>query len=342
MASRLHDRAALSRTLTRALDTLADDAPPALQTLLPELRTLLGCEQVMAYGLSPALGRTRLDWCYALARDPAISERLARTINEAPGAWGLFDPTCPDPVQRNQPLSIAGLQRVTGRPPAPLWSEVARPALGVVDQLRVLVCEGPVILGWVGGFHDRPFTGADARALAAVVPALRRRLRLERLLGRASLQVAALDAALDQIPGAAFVVDRRGGVEHANAAGRRLLDADRAAVLADVAASAGAPSSAAPYAITSLETAGVTGLSLAVQQRPPPDLVDRARRAARRIGLTPRQAEVLALLAKGAANKTIAAALGCAPATVEIHVSAVLQRAQVDCRAALVAWFWTQ
>ncbi|MDB4932237.1 MAG: Transcriptional regulator, LuxR family, partial [Myxococcaceae bacterium] len=174
------------------------------------------------------------------------------------------------------------------------------------------------------------------------VPALRRRLRLERLLGRASLQLAALAAALELIPGAVFVVDRRGGVEHTNAAGRSLLDGDRAAVVADLAASAVAPSGAAPYAITRLESAGVTGLSLAVQQRPSPDLVARAQRAARRLGLTPRQSEVLALLAKGAANKTIAAALGCAPATVEIHVSAVLQRAQVDCRAALVAWFWTQ
>lgn len=59
--------------------------------------------------------------------------------------------------------------------------------------------------------------------------------------------------------------------------------------------------------------------------------------AARRWGLTPRQAQVLEQLANGMSNAQIATLLGCAEATVEIHVSRVLDRAGVDSRAGLLA-----
>lgn len=53
--------------------------------------------------------------------------------------------------------------------------------------------------------------------------------------------------------------------------------------------------------------------------------------------LTERQREVVALLAEGAANKSIAVTLGISAATVEKHVSAILQRWQVSSRAGIVA-----
>ncbi len=56
--------------------------------------------------------------------------------------------------------------------------------------------------------------------------------------------------------------------------------------------------------------------------------------------LSPRQAQVLELLAGGAANKTIAARLGCTPRTVEDHVGALLKKSGADSRTALVARFW--
>lgn len=79
---------------------------------------------------------------------------------------------------------------------------------------------------------------------------------------------------------------------------------------------------------------------------PPPDPRDPervARRAfelAERHRLTPRQAEVLALLAQGRTNRTIAAALGCRESTVEFHVTAILARLHCRNRAAAVARFW--
>lgn len=50
------------------------------------------------------------------------------------------------------------------------------------------------------------------------------------------------------------------------------------------------------------------------------------------VALTPRQTEVLRLLAKGASNKEIADALGCAEATVRVHVSTVLRLLDVENR----------
>jgi DNA-binding NarL/FixJ family response regulator len=57
--------------------------------------------------------------------------------------------------------------------------------------------------------------------------------------------------------------------------------------------------------------------------------------------LTPRQLAVLEHLIHGDASKTIADKLGCRVNTVEVHVSAILKKAQVSSRAALVARFWT-
>jgi DNA-binding CsgD family transcriptional regulator len=82
---------------------------------------------------------------------------------------------------------------------------------------------------------------------------------------------------------------------------------------------------------------------------PPPSSRGRVARAARdsrlrelaeKWQLTERQRDVLALLVEGLANKEIAARLDCSVGTIENHVTRLLKRAGVDCRAALTATFW--
>jgi DNA-binding CsgD family transcriptional regulator len=58
--------------------------------------------------------------------------------------------------------------------------------------------------------------------------------------------------------------------------------------------------------------------------------------------LTPRQADVLALVATGKTNKEIAQALACADNTVELHVTHVLRKAGVTSRSQLIARFWSE
>jgi len=60
-----------------------------------------------------------------------------------------------------------------------------------------------------------------------------------------------------------------------------------------------------------------------------------------RWGLTPRQAEVLQLVAQGMSNRAVAASLGCSEGTIELHVTSVLDKAECESRAQLVARLWT-
>jgi len=69
--------------------------------------------------------------------------------------------------------------------------------------------------------------------------------------------------------------------------------------------------------------------------------VDRLDAAARRWELTPKQADVLGLLVHGLTNRSIAAALGCAESTVELHVTTLLRKAHCSGRAQVVARYWT-
>ena len=61
---------------------------------------------------------------------------------------------------------------------------------------------------------------------------------------------------------------------------------------------------------------------------------------AARWGLTGREAEVLEHIIQGTSNKVIAARLGCAERTVEVHVTHVLSKADVESRSALIAKFF--
>lgn len=94
-----------------------------------------------------------------------------------------------------------------------------------------------------------------------------------------------------------------------------------------------------PWVAIALETAraGRAEPKEAIEE---PELSRRLRRA-REIGqLTPRQVEVLELVARGKTNKEIAAVLGRSEGTVEVHVTNLLRKYGSSNRAGLVAMFW--
>ncbi|HEY4180511.1 MAG TPA: helix-turn-helix transcriptional regulator [Kofleriaceae bacterium] len=94
------------------------------------------------------------------------------------------------------------------------------------------------------------------------------------------------------------------------------------------------------------DNARVRGDSLASRDPAPPravqpELEDRVRHTEAALGLTRRQAEVLALTVRGLSNKEIGSELGCAENTVELHVTQLLKKSGAQGRVQLVARFWT-
>ena len=313
----------------------------AIGEIIRPIERLVSSTKVAAFGVSLESGHAALSFASAsralLEPGPAA---FASVIQARPRDFAAFDTACPEPGQRN----VVVLRREIGA-----WARVdalpvARDAFPVYglsrdDFMRVLVCDGPSLLAWVGAFRREPFGERERQAMQRVVPALRRRLRAERLLKELSVTAAALGAAMEAIDTPAFVTRASGHVAHANSLGRALLDRDRRAVEGDLR-DAAAGRGAGTCAVTRLSAAGTSDHFLVVRSAPAGDPARRVATAALRWGLTPRQTEVLALVAAGKCNKSIAAELGCAERTVEFHVSACLDKAQCEKRAELVAKLW--
>jgi DNA-binding CsgD family transcriptional regulator len=330
--------------LCEVLDTLRVDGVDVVQTLLPSVRSLLDVETLLFYAPRENLEGWRCELLeVADFPDPvAFTTRFRRYLATAPRRFALYDPIRPEPDQRNRVLESV---RHNDRTKPGMWiqsaiyREVFEP-LGMHQhrQLRALLCEGPSLLGWFGALHRGPPPRRAARLLGEFVPALRRHLALRRQLRGAPVYEGALATTLEHIGARAVMLDRHGALLHANGAARAWLEEDRRGARAILHA-----------AITGTGPSGVEATPLASPGHPPSWLVlvrgttgvdridQRCDAAASRWQATPRQREVLKLVARGLANTTIAAALRISERAVELHVTALLDRAGVDGRAALVA-----
>jgi DNA-binding CsgD family transcriptional regulator len=331
--------------LIRRLDELrvAIRSPGSFQLdeLAAELRPLLGAHRAAVFGFRGDADLIRLDLFHSAGMPGRTPRVLDGALAEDP-SWA-FHPLRPAPAQRNRSVAFRARSIEPMRARIPALDRVleSEPWISDEHQLRYLVCDGPDLLAWFGVFREgrSPFTEREAGILRRLAPALRERLRLERDLGRGRLALAVLPAALEEIPSAAFLVSPRGKVVHANRAGRAALETSGAAPgVRSALAAPGHPS----FRWTEVRAPGLPVHFLAVARRPPTRHAERVAACARDLGLTPRQAEVLALLARGAANKTIAAELGCGEPTVEFHVTALLAKAGCESRSALVARFWSE
>ncbi|MCC6999259.1 MAG: helix-turn-helix transcriptional regulator [Deltaproteobacteria bacterium] len=250
------------------------------------------------------------------------------------GRWTHYDPLRPAPAERNR---VVAFRDIADSPYARNMLQGLFPRVGIVDQVRVLICEGSSLLAWVGVAHDDQLEPSVRRVISAIVPDIRHRFVLERRLGYAALSRAALEAALDAIGSAAYVVSRQGSVRWANSAGRlRLARArDARGLVAAMRGSLASPE-AGGYDLVRLQDAGLPPHFLAIE-RSAASRAGRVSLAGMRWRLTARETEVLGLVASGFANKAIAARLGCAPSTIEVHVSRILSKAGVGSRAQLIS-----
>jgi DNA-binding CsgD family transcriptional regulator len=154
------------------------------------------------------------------------------------------------------------------------------------------------------------------------------------IIARTHLQ-ASLTKVLDSVSNAAFLV-RADSIEGANDAGTAALarEGDRLhGEVLDVARKG----SANGFDVT---RTGATGEVLVIRKGLGDEVSRRLERATAHWALTPRQSDVLRGLVDGLSNGEIAERLGCTPRTVEVHVTALLDRADATSRLQLVAAFW--
>lgn len=336
-----HDAASV-RAIGAELDTIHVDGPPVLDVVMPELRGLLGTESVLAYKVSERATGWQVDIFHhdGFRRAAEFGRRLLAFLATAPARFAWYNAVRPEPGQRNRVLEAVGRIPPGQYETSPLYRDVMAP-LGLErhTQLRVLVCDGPALLAWVGTFHPGPVRPGQHRLLAAVVPALRRRLTIEQRLHSAPRTQVALEAALDHIAAPTFVVDHRGGVHETNAAARALLSTRYATVIYSLRDAVARRPSELTFELTPLRENGSCVAFLAVLSADTLSerIAGRVMTSAARWSLTPRQHQVIELVAQGMANATIAATLGIGERAVELHVSAILDRAGVESRAALIA-----
>jgi DNA-binding CsgD family transcriptional regulator len=330
-----------------------------LTAWLASLRGLLGLEGAMGYGVRREAQSFQMDW-FAGAGPRVATDQFEQAMQRligGGGAWGLFDPSRPEPAQQNRTVVVStslgpdgGTPRATGPFDERAVGNVrdviernvlARRKLGLEGtwQLRALVCEDGAMLGWIGGCAFEPPRERERRLLDALVPALRVRLSLERLLDRGPLLEAALHATLELVPRAAYVASQAGAVLLANSAGRAELDRHPREVRTAIAEAALTLGRSGPFSATPVVARGRAPVLLLVAH-PRDDVAERAVLLARQWELTPRQAEVLEQVARGASNKAIATHLRCAERTVELHITALLDKAGAASRSALIARFF--
>lgn len=315
----------LARDLAATLTFEPLSARP-LRSVVAQLPALVSADSACAF-----LVRERnLDFFHGANMPAGIRPAYARWLLTAPPRFANYDPEAPDRRQRNLVLRTREIRHLVDRGAPPVVSRfLPRFAISECDQMRALVCEGPLLLAWVGVLRAGKFSREEARLLQKLVAPLQRRLAIERRLGDAQARAIDLGVAVEEIPAAVFVLGVRGSVLHANAAGRAFLDSDRAAVEQQLASGVG------------VHSANIDAdLRLAVVQRPA-DPAPRVAAATVRWHLTPRQSQVLKYLASGLSNRTIAAELACAESTVELHVSALLEKSLCESRAQLVAKLWS-
>jgi DNA-binding CsgD family transcriptional regulator len=334
---------AAAADLARDLATWREGDPPALEIVARRLREVVPGDVAGVYALAPSGEGLCVDY---LDFDGYPSRAYARDLDvlvgETPVGWACYNPLRPEPRQRNAVVELHPRVATASqdRIPAARALIERHPLLRSAHQLRVLVCDGPALIAWVGVMREGGFRPRERARLRRLVPALQRRLVVERRIALGGAALAAFDALLERVAGAGFLVDPRGAIVHANCAGAAFIARHGAAAqreLRDAALGRGG----GRFEVTRVANVGSPAYTLVVERTPEPDAAVRAQRLAARVALTPRQQQVLTHLAAGHANKTIAALLGVSESAVELHVTALLALFECDSRAALVARFWT-
>ncbi len=101
---------------------------------------------------------------------------MRAAVKASAGTSFAYSPLRPEPDQRNRLFTHADVREVLHRRGSPPSVVPMMRAHGLVpeDQCRVLVCEGPAILGWIGCFRGEPLDSEEVSLFRSVIPVLQR------------------------------------------------------------------------------------------------------------------------------------------------------------------------
>jgi DNA-binding CsgD family transcriptional regulator len=270
---------------------------------------------------------------------PRARRVLHDYIPAAGAQFTRFDPLRPATRDRNAVFGSHDVHWMAGARQAPIFSMHRKLGVDEHSFLRTLLCDGPMLLAWVGGFREEPFRANELEAFRSLIAPLQRRLRFARLLDGGVTGVHA--SALDAIPNASFIARDDGTIEHANLAGARLLQRSMRGTIDLVRERIARGRSREPaLAPMTLVQSGAASRHVVVLDEYDRFAQERLAHAAHAWRLTSRQTQVLDRLVRGDADRDIATKIGCSVRTVEGHVRAILARARVGSRAEVVAKFW--
>jgi DNA-binding CsgD family transcriptional regulator len=324
------------KDIAQALTTWTPEAHPAMTWLLPELRALLGASFVGAYRPLATDQGWSLEFMHGAGETALLQVRAFRQwVARLPPSdrFLAYNPYSVELQQRNRTLVPRDFPRsVFAEHNESLYRAVGLPGH---DQVRVVVCEGPRVLSWLGATREEPFTQREAAMVQYLTRPVQQRLRLERQLRPPWPGTLAMEAALEALGRPAFLVGPKNTIDFGNKLGRSLLVRDARGVLASIRQN-GRKASDGAFTITPLTVPGCPTYLLAIQKERSPWIGNRVSEAQRRWGLTARQTHVLELMLTGATNKEIARLSSCAEVTVEAHITELYRRSGARSRTDLV------
>ena len=322
-----------SADLRAALDFVAeahsfDDLEAFRSGILPGLQHLLPCDLVGYNEVEP--GGQALVYTYPWQVPDEANRELPRLAHEHPlitiqmnGERAAFKIS--DFLSARQFRSLE------------LYEGLYR-KIGAEDQIAFGL-RGPVVIGIAMNRDRRSFSERDRAMLELLRPHLARAYDRAREREAVAALLAALERGLAEHDSAVILVERDGAVASLTGAADAILDryfpAHRAGTLPAPAAEGLGAGADGPLALA----AEAGRLTVRAQESAAGTLLtfadSPALTAARlsRLGLTRRQAEVLALLAGGAGVDAIARELYISPATVRKHLEHVYARLGVHTRA---------
>ena len=315
----------------------------ALTPHLHAIRELFDAHNAVIYSPEPRASGWDLEFSEWAGRDAEERRAAHRKLVQASPAeapnFAAYDPFIVEKNQQNRTLTIRDLVALEPSAAAShqrLWAALdARQE----DQVRVLICRGPRLLGWFGLVRETPFSKGEVRALHTLVEPLRERLLAEHATRRGRVEQSLIDTVLEIVPEPCFVFGPGARIEFANAAAlamleggveqRTCLDALRDAVMRG--------RRHADFTLTSLAERGCPDYTLAVQTGRNEARASAVGRACRAWKVSGIRAAVLERLAAGGSNKEIAAGLGTTEVSVERHITALFRASKTRSRAELLS-----